>query len=731
MIHFLSIKWGNKYSAEYVNNLYGMIKRKYTRRFKFVCYTDEPEGLDKNIIVRSIPHVKPLHPDYWFGRENFCWDRAKFLLFNSHHWLKTKGPFCYMDLDVVIQNNIDDIYDYAFTPHMLYTNWEDENVLHDRRFKDIRGSLYNSSIMLWCNDQCEKIYHDVLKHQDTVFKTFWKGTDNYHYGREHQVVGDNFWNFLPEDWYYSFNRGKSYPKDLREHYYREDAKFCLFNTDITPNAQDQIKPHEMKNYDLLIHWHGRDQFERLWLPKLPKDFFSYNTTDLKRISKLLSTENFVQLKDVFFEFPRWTREYAKNQKEFEHMREWLRFKWLDNDQLNKRYMDYSAHETIKEHYNNKDFVSMHKTFALSFPEDEDVVNGGESILWNMSLEELIEQYNEFHAYWTQVWLMKQFKEQGPSIWFWHSTEDELHEMYKKYYFYHVTELFYEEDYEAVFERLYNIMPRKELLRVLNKEGDDATLFKYFQSHGEEYSDLYKALYEEKPDGAIIQLSTKQNDTDNDFNDIFVDGYEHTLKSIKNIFEKYTINWVTITCEITDPINCKELKEICEYFKQQNIGITLQTFTEDLDLNYVDEIVVVPKQEEKTEEQKQIDNQISKDIPVNLATLKQFGKKDEVRKTKTKLKEKDPVWCDARKGGYFYVNSKGNAFPCAFIARDVIENKLFPYHPIDYPFNLKYNNLSNFTVDEVIHNLDFENVSEHLKRRPLKICNMKCGDCHAS
>ena len=211
MIHFLSIKWGNKYSAEYVNNLYGMIKRKYTRRFKFVCYTDEPEGLDKNIIVRSIPRVKPLHPDYWFGRENFCWDRAKFLLFNSHHWLKTKGPFCYMDLDVVIQNNIDDIYDYAFTPHMLYTNWEDKKVLNDRRFKDIRGSLYNSSIMLWCNDQCEKIYHDVLEHQDTVFKTFWKGTDNYHYGREHQVVGDKFWNFLPEDWYYSFNRGKSYP----------------------------------------------------------------------------------------------------------------------------------------------------------------------------------------------------------------------------------------------------------------------------------------------------------------------------------------------------------------------------------------------------------------------------------------------------------------------------------------------------------------------------------------
>ena len=62
---------------------------------------------------------------------------------------------------------------------MIYTHWEDPSVLKDRRFQDVRGTLYNSSVMLWCNNEGEKIYNDVIKHKDGVFKTFWKGTDIY------------------------------------------------------------------------------------------------------------------------------------------------------------------------------------------------------------------------------------------------------------------------------------------------------------------------------------------------------------------------------------------------------------------------------------------------------------------------------------------------------------------------------------------------------------------------
>ena len=45
MINFVCIKWGDKYSTNYVNNLHNMIKKNYTKPFTFTCYTDNPEGL--------------------------------------------------------------------------------------------------------------------------------------------------------------------------------------------------------------------------------------------------------------------------------------------------------------------------------------------------------------------------------------------------------------------------------------------------------------------------------------------------------------------------------------------------------------------------------------------------------------------------------------------------------------------------------------------------------------
>ena len=78
MMHFLCIRWGNRIQSDYVNNLYKMVQQNYSKRHKFICYTDDPEGIDKNIKIRSIPTVDTLHPDTWFGKENYCWDRASF-----------------------------------------------------------------------------------------------------------------------------------------------------------------------------------------------------------------------------------------------------------------------------------------------------------------------------------------------------------------------------------------------------------------------------------------------------------------------------------------------------------------------------------------------------------------------------------------------------------------------------------------------------------------------------
>jgi len=834
MMHFLCMKWGNKYSAEYVNNLRNMVQQNYTKRHKFICYTDDPDGIDKGITIRSIPRVDPLHPDYWFGKENYCWDRSKFLVLNSHHWLRTKGPFCYIDLDVVIQNNIDDIFELSATPHMLYSNWENPSVLHDRRFKDIRGTLHNSSVMLWCNDAGEKIYNDVLKHKDTIFKTFWKGTDNYYPWREHQVVGDGYWSFLPSEWAYSYNRGQQYPDDVTPHLYREEPKFCIFEAPVVPKRTKFFKPHDVKDYNLLIHWHGKTEFERLWLPKFPSTFFTKNKhTD--KISELLKNKDYDTLQSKFEkDLPQLKDDWEKYSSKFETLREWLGFDSVSDDSLEKNYMNQDVVSSIKslvdqndlqslseklikdfpelkeyfakpveevkklvpelerevsdmkfirmiephhkgvikDLFESGDMISMHLKFCADFPEDRLLQEGDQSLYWNKDADDIYDFYKQRYinkmqrvvykeakdcgpvryfwnvsnlqcfALYKRLWknntlpkikhdVMENIKQHGLQRIFWDSSESDIQALYKKYYVNTLKELFYKQDYEKVFERLYNIMPKQELLSILNQDNvsDNDTLIKYFQMHGEQFSDLYHGLYDDgAPDGALIQLSTTQNDTGDEFNDLFVNGKEHSPASIKNIFDKFKVNWVTFMCETSDPTKSQHLEDICKYFKEKNVTITVQTYNKNfIKPIYIDNLQYVP-QPQKAESENGVTEIIASDIPVNLETLKMFKKSDEIRPIKRKMKERDPVWCDSRKSGYFYVNSAGNAFPCAFISRDVEENKLLPHHPLDYTYNRRYNDLSKFSVGEVIFNHDFENISQHLKRKPLNICTKRCGGC---
>ncbi len=908
-MHFLCMKWGNKYSPDYVNNLYKMVKENYSKRHKFICYTDDPEGIDKNIKIRTIPKVDSLHPDFWFGKENYCWDRSKFLVLNSHRWLRTKGPFCYLDLDVVIQNNIDDIFELSKTPHMIYTHWEDPSVLKDRRFQDVRGTLYNSSVMLWCNNEGEKIYNDVIKHKDVVYKTFWKGTDNYYPWREYQVVGDNYWSFLPKDWVYSYNRGQEFPNDLTEHLYRETAKFCIFDSP-TGRPQTNYKPHEVRDYNILVHWHGKNDFERLWMPKFPDNFFDKNK-HTERIDTLIENANeydsfvkqiesrhrktieelendlismhkkfladfpkdplliegneslywnkdidgiynfykdrfvykmhkvvFNVLVDKFYtDLPKLKQDWEKYSNKFDSIKNWSQFDSMTDDTLEKNYIDQKViskikymvnqndltslaslmielfpelekqlqgsiseikenipelekeisdltfirriepehRKTIREIYDTGDMISMHKKFLADFPEDKMLQDGDQALYWNKSFDGVYDFYKERYisrqhkivfdeakkygpvryfwninygrifALYRRLWhknelplvkkeFMENVKRYGIQRLFWDADNSDTQKLYKRYYIDNLKELFYKQDYEAVFERLYNIMPKDELLNILKQDNisDDDTLVKYFQMHGEQYSDMYKGLYEDgSPDGALIQLSSTTNDTDDPYNDIFLTEYEHNLSSIKKIFDRYRVNWVTLMCEISDPTKSEHFENICKYFKDNGVTLTVQTYDKTfMKPSWIDNMEYV-EQPELTENMPVVKETIASDIPVNLDTLRMFKKRDEVRRPKPKSKVADPVWCDARKSGYFYVSADSGAYPCAWIARDVLENKLLPYHPLDYAYNNQYNNLKNFTVGEVIYNNDFENISQNLKRSPLSICNKKCGDCHAS
>ena len=97
MKNVLCVKWGNKFSAEYVNKLYSMVERHLSLPHRFVCLTEDPTGLNSEI------ETKPLL------RKELKHSYTKFELFEKELHDIT-GQILFLDLDVVINNSIDDLF---------------------------------------------------------------------------------------------------------------------------------------------------------------------------------------------------------------------------------------------------------------------------------------------------------------------------------------------------------------------------------------------------------------------------------------------------------------------------------------------------------------------------------------------------------------------------------------------------------------------------------------------
>jgi hypothetical protein len=92
MVTIVCFKWGTEFGPEYVNYLYNSIKRNTTLDFKFICYTENPSGVE----CETREFLEPL-PHWWYIIG----------LFNSSHGFTDK--VIYMDLDTIILDNIDHI----------------------------------------------------------------------------------------------------------------------------------------------------------------------------------------------------------------------------------------------------------------------------------------------------------------------------------------------------------------------------------------------------------------------------------------------------------------------------------------------------------------------------------------------------------------------------------------------------------------------------------------------
>lgn len=173
--YIVCLKWGNKYSAEYVNKLYNMVKRNCTLDYEFVCFTENAANIDKHIRIEPLP-VLPVKG--WWYKPYFLSGELPFT-----------GTLLFLDLDVVIFRNIDNLFTYNPGKFCI--------------IRDFNRSMRNS----W-----DKVNSSIFRTEIGNYNIQWNDFKNN--TRSHLIKnrGDQDWMyrnikdhvFWPDDWIQSY-----------------------------------------------------------------------------------------------------------------------------------------------------------------------------------------------------------------------------------------------------------------------------------------------------------------------------------------------------------------------------------------------------------------------------------------------------------------------------------------------------------------------------------------------
>lgn len=117
MKQIVCVKWGQAYGPEYVNRLYAMVARQLEPPFRFVCLTDDPVGMRREVECFELPELGCPHPQRTLGkwRKQVLWGRTVPGL---------EGVALFIDLDSVIVDRIDDYFTFGSDDDVIVArNW--------------------------------------------------------------------------------------------------------------------------------------------------------------------------------------------------------------------------------------------------------------------------------------------------------------------------------------------------------------------------------------------------------------------------------------------------------------------------------------------------------------------------------------------------------------------------------------------------------------------------------
>lgn len=224
-VNVICMKWGDKFSAKYVNRLYGMVSRNLSSEFNFICFTDNKTGIIPEIEIQDLPEL-----DLPKGSPERGW--RKLTVFKKKFG-GLSGTTLFLDLDVVIVGNIDN----------FFTHPGEFLIAHDKKNPNkIEG---NSSVFRFEIGMHHKILEYFEKNSKRI-KSEVRHEQAY-LSREINRLGKlEYW---PDEWVPSF-KYRCCPTWIKSWFEAptipEGAKIILFHG--LPNPPEAITGHSGKWY---------------------------------------------------------------------------------------------------------------------------------------------------------------------------------------------------------------------------------------------------------------------------------------------------------------------------------------------------------------------------------------------------------------------------------------------------------------------------------------------------
>ena len=217
--NFACVCYGTKYPVEYVQKLYNMVQRNTTIEHKFYVFTDH---VKMHKMVEGDIHI------HKFPRDDIDGWWNKLQLF--HPDTPLEGTTLYMDLDVVITQNIDCFFTYK--PDMMFVGMNDFNPT---------TQAWNSSVFKFNKEfnLSGELWYPWMSDRTMMLRRF-PGDQNYISDKLKNKPGCDSY---PDSWTQSYKwydrQGKRYSRQDMTFQHNGESLVTVFHGQPNPHESDQ------------------------------------------------------------------------------------------------------------------------------------------------------------------------------------------------------------------------------------------------------------------------------------------------------------------------------------------------------------------------------------------------------------------------------------------------------------------------------------------------------------